>query len=57
MVRFRVIRVIQLKLGSHCYGLAAATTSHPYFGIMVRSKSTVGVLMDRLSVQYPRLIF
>ena len=61
-VRVRVISFIQVKSGSHWYGHAAATTSHPYFGIMVWSKSTVGAivsraLMDRLTLQYPRPIF
>ena len=43
-VRVRVIRFIQVKSGSHCYGHAAATTSHPYFGIVVWSKSTLGAI-------------
>ena len=32
-VRVRVIRfiVLQVKSGSHCFGHAAVTTSHPYF--------------------------
>ena len=40
-VKIRVICVIQVNSGSHCYGNAAATTSHPYFGIVVWSKSTI----------------
>ena len=43
-VRVRVIRFIQDKSCSHCYGHAAATTSHPYFVIVVRSKSTAGAI-------------
>ena len=34
MVRVRVIHFIQVKSGSHCYGHAAGTTFHPYFGII-----------------------
>ena len=33
-IRVRIIRFIQVKSGSHCYSNAAATTSHPYFGIV-----------------------
>ena len=46
-VRVRVIRFIQLKSGSRCYGLAAATISHPYFGIVVWSKLTLGAIVVR----------
>ena len=44
-VRVSVIRFIRIKSGSHCYGHAAVTTSHPYFGIMIWSKSTVGAIV------------
>ena len=46
-VRVRVIRFIQLKSGSRCYGHAAATISHPYFGIVVWSKLTLGAIVVR----------
>ena len=46
-VRVRVIRYIQVKSGSHCYGPAAVTTSYIYFGIMIWSKSTVGAIVAR----------
>jgi hypothetical protein len=46
-VRVRVIRFIQLKSGSRCYGHAAATISHPYFGIVVWSKLTIGAIVVR----------
>ena len=46
-VRVRVVRFIRVKSGCHCYGHAAATTTHPYFGIMVWSNSTVGSIVAR----------
>ena len=53
-VQFNSIQFISkhttLKSGSNCYGHAAATTSHPYFGIIVWFKLSVGATVTGCNI-------
>ena len=51
----RVLRFIQVKSSSHYYGHAVAITSHPYFGIVVWFKSTVGAISTAFFLSIYRL--